>query len=223
MTEDRPVRQRRPQEKLNRIIAGAIPIFSEQGYTRASIQAICHAAGVSVGTFYSHFDDKADLMLFLAERAFEEVQPPALASVRYLKEHVRVLMASSVSGLTRAWVEASALEPRLAHAQARLRRANVERYTEWIREARSAAPAHWRLDDLTAARAVIALLKEAITQKTETAAERIDQCANAVWLIVYGEATRSGEDEAELDQSDERPMKTRSRGAVKTVPLASRK
>src|SRR5204862_2491457 len=72
-TEKRPRRERRPQEKFNRLMASAIVVFAEEGYVGTSVHAICRHAGVSIGSFYDHFDDKADLMLHVMEQTGEEL------------------------------------------------------------------------------------------------------------------------------------------------------
>ncbi len=49
------------RDKRRAILAGALTVFARDGYTRASIDAIATAAGVSSRTIYNHFADKADL------------------------------------------------------------------------------------------------------------------------------------------------------------------
>lgn len=48
-------------DKRRAILAGALTVFARDGYTRASIDAIAAAAGVSTRTIYNHFIDKTDL------------------------------------------------------------------------------------------------------------------------------------------------------------------
>lgn len=48
-------------DKRRAIVAGALAVFSRDGYTRASIDAISATAGVSTRTIYNHFTDKAEL------------------------------------------------------------------------------------------------------------------------------------------------------------------
>lgn len=61
-TEETTTRRRRGlPDKRRAILAGALTVFARDGYTRASIDAISAAAGVSTRTIYNHFDDKARL------------------------------------------------------------------------------------------------------------------------------------------------------------------
>ncbi|MEV2268890.1 TetR/AcrR family transcriptional regulator [Nonomuraea africana] len=48
-------------DKRQAILAGALSVFARDGYTRASIDTISAAAGVSTRTIYNHFTDKAQL------------------------------------------------------------------------------------------------------------------------------------------------------------------
>ncbi|ADD41634.1 TetR/AcrR family transcriptional regulator [Stackebrandtia nassauensis] len=48
-------------DKRESIIRGAMAVFAEEGYTRASIDAIAKRAGVSTRTIYNHFRDKPEL------------------------------------------------------------------------------------------------------------------------------------------------------------------
>ena len=48
-------------DKRRQVLDGAFKVFARDGYSRASIDAIAAAAGVSSRTIYNHFRDKADL------------------------------------------------------------------------------------------------------------------------------------------------------------------
>lgn len=185
--EDRPPRERRPQDKLARLIAGATIVFSEEGYAQARVQAVCHAAGVSVGTFYDHFDNKADLMLRVAEQAYETALAPDPSSLRQFEHEVSAFVASPRAGIVRAWLWAIGIEPELRLAHARMRRTHLAHYTEWVREARARRGRRAPLDDGATARAVIALLDEAVVATYEAASERVPALARAIWFLLYAE------------------------------------
>ena len=167
-------------------------MFSEQGYAHASVQAICRLAGVSVGTFYDHFEDKADLMLHVAEMAVEEFERPRFTTVRELEGDISALVGSPLEGLIRAWLEAAAVEPELRQAQAQMRRLMIDGYLRWVREARSVRRSASALDAEAAAVAVVAAIKDAITATSEPAHERVIRTARTIWFLLYGEQPDGG-------------------------------
>ncbi len=72
-------------EKKARLLEAAMREFAAHGYELASINRILEAAGLSKGSFYYYFDDKADLAatVFLAaaepEAVLAELQEPVTA------------------------------------------------------------------------------------------------------------------------------------------------
>jgi len=56
-------RQERSIEKKQLIIDAAIKLFSDTGYENVGPKQIADEAGVSVGTLYSYFGDKSDLLV----------------------------------------------------------------------------------------------------------------------------------------------------------------
>jgi AcrR family transcriptional regulator len=59
--------QQRSEETRSQIIKSAIKLFSNHGYTAASVDIICKDAGVSKGAFYHHFESKQALFLALLD------------------------------------------------------------------------------------------------------------------------------------------------------------
>lgn len=59
--------QQRSEETRTKIIESAINLFSVRGYTAASVDEICKAAGVSKGAFYHHFESKQVMFLALLD------------------------------------------------------------------------------------------------------------------------------------------------------------
>lgn len=53
--------QRRPDDRPDEILAAALRVFGEQGYSRARLEDVAQAAGVSKGTLYRYFDSKETL------------------------------------------------------------------------------------------------------------------------------------------------------------------
>ncbi|TIH12322.1 TetR/AcrR family transcriptional regulator [Marinifilum sp. JC120] len=54
--------QKRSKEKKRRIIVAGMKLFSEKGFHGTGVTEIANAAKVSVGSFYSYFKDKNDLL-----------------------------------------------------------------------------------------------------------------------------------------------------------------
>ena len=56
--DEKLVKQRRAQ-----IVAGAVQLFSKQGYYKTTVQDVAKWAGVSPGLIYQYVRDKEDLLL----------------------------------------------------------------------------------------------------------------------------------------------------------------
>ena len=57
----KPKRQRRAEDRPREICAAALDVFAEKGFAAARLDEIARRAGVSKGTLYLYFEDKADL------------------------------------------------------------------------------------------------------------------------------------------------------------------
>ena len=60
-----------PSAKREQILKGAHEIFAEYGYEGASMSVIARHAGVSKGTLYNYFDNKADLFTAVVNQKAE--------------------------------------------------------------------------------------------------------------------------------------------------------
>src|SRR5689334_7370565 len=60
-TKDQPRWQRRSEDRPREICAAALEIFAEKGFAAAKLDDIARRAGVSKGTLYLYFKDKAEL------------------------------------------------------------------------------------------------------------------------------------------------------------------
>src|SRR5574342_905637 len=59
--------QQRSEETRTKILEAAITLFSNRGFSAASVDDICAEAGVSKGAFYHHFESKQTLFLALLD------------------------------------------------------------------------------------------------------------------------------------------------------------
>ena len=138
-SEDLPPepRQRRSQEKRERLKDAALRLFNARGYERTSIEEIAERANLATGTFYQHYRSKRQLLLalmddFLAGVARLNLQPTPTADVR---EMLRGLLARGLStdrrylGAYRAWREATLSDAELATTQCHIRNWTTQRVT----------------------------------------------------------------------------------------------
>jgi TetR/AcrR family transcriptional regulator, repressor for uid operon len=56
-----------------RILAAAADSFAKQGSDRASMRAIAKSSGITAGAIYSHFEDKAQLLMEVVKRALDSL------------------------------------------------------------------------------------------------------------------------------------------------------
>ena len=60
-------------ESKKRIINAALKLFSEYGYSKASMRMIANAAGISIGGLYLYFKNKDELYLTLIKSRLDEL------------------------------------------------------------------------------------------------------------------------------------------------------
>jgi AcrR family transcriptional regulator len=65
-------KQARSKQTKEKIIQAAIELFQERGYEKTTSNDIAAAAGVSVGSFYTYFSDKRQLLLNIFDRLADE-------------------------------------------------------------------------------------------------------------------------------------------------------
>jgi AcrR family transcriptional regulator len=81
--------QRRSRERVERILAAASALIAEKGSDAMRMGEVAAKAGVSIGSLYQYFPDKAAIVLRLAERynaAGRACIQAALAGPRSMKE-----------------------------------------------------------------------------------------------------------------------------------------
>ncbi|MDD2420990.1 MAG: TetR/AcrR family transcriptional regulator [Heliobacteriaceae bacterium] len=59
--------------KADQIFRGAIDVFAEKGFDRATMDEVAERAGVAKGTLYYYFKGKEDLISFLMEEGIQQL------------------------------------------------------------------------------------------------------------------------------------------------------
>jgi AcrR family transcriptional regulator len=70
------IRDQLIEARRNQILDAAARVFGEKGFHRATTKEIASAAGVSEGTIYNYFDNKADLLVGMLARLAEVTKLP---------------------------------------------------------------------------------------------------------------------------------------------------
>lgn len=74
------------ESRKSGIINAAIEVFSEKGYHRAKVSDITKKAGISIGTFYIHFQNKRDLFIEVVEEVFRHIVGDAARNIKGEKD-----------------------------------------------------------------------------------------------------------------------------------------
>ncbi|ULD45133.1 TetR/AcrR family transcriptional regulator [Rhodococcus qingshengii] len=105
------------QATRTRIIDCAIPLFSESGYDKITMESIAKAAGISRANIYLHFKTKAELVAAM----LEQLSPEVIDSYRVLDSidpnDIKSLRAW-VENASRLWIERPRQLETLEHALA---------------------------------------------------------------------------------------------------------
>lgn len=113
-------RSSRGRATEERLVAAARATFAAHGFAAARVEDIVAEAGVSHGTFYTYFDNKADVLdtlvrgsadRLLAVAAASWDGPDVEAALRDVIGRLLVVFADEAD-VIRVWLEASATEPR---------------------------------------------------------------------------------------------------------------
>jgi AcrR family transcriptional regulator len=79
--DDRP-----PAERL---LAAAEQLFGERSYQKTSVAGICARAGIATGSFYAHFDSKADLFAAVIRRINSDLREAMGAAIKAADDNQR--------------------------------------------------------------------------------------------------------------------------------------
>jgi len=87
-----PKFKRRAEDRPREICAAALELFAEKGFAAAKLDEIARRAGVSKGTLYLYFQDKAELF----RAVIRDTVAPRVAAVRDMADKVELPFAQIV-------------------------------------------------------------------------------------------------------------------------------
>ena len=71
----RPPKTAEPQDAKQKLIDTTVELIKKYGADSITVRNVCEEAGLSIGTFYHHFQSKDDLLMhFVREASFESFQ-----------------------------------------------------------------------------------------------------------------------------------------------------
>ncbi|MFT4230752.1 MAG: helix-turn-helix domain-containing protein [Microbacterium sp.] len=79
------------RRRREQIAGAALRLFERDGFERTTIADIIEESGLSAGAIYTHFDNKADLVRFVAESKFNEAYPELMNAERKVRSPAEVL------------------------------------------------------------------------------------------------------------------------------------
>ncbi|MGW4354005.1 TetR/AcrR family transcriptional regulator [Nocardia sp. NPDC004582] len=93
---------RLPAPRRAAVVAAAEAEFAARGFSGGSLNTICKEAGVSKGSLFQYFTDKADMYVYLAELSSERIRSSMEEAVRKLPWETDFY--GSLEGLLESWV-----------------------------------------------------------------------------------------------------------------------
>ena len=72
-----------------RLLSAAEHLFGERSYRRASVAGICARAGIATGSFYAHFNSKADIFAAVVWRINADLRAAMSAALRQAPDNQR--------------------------------------------------------------------------------------------------------------------------------------
>lgn len=97
-----PTWERLPEAKRLAVLEAAEAEFAARGFSGGSLNTICREAGVSKGSLFQYFADKADMYAHLAERASQRIRAAmedVIAALPWKRD-----LGASFDDLVAAWV-----------------------------------------------------------------------------------------------------------------------
>lgn len=159
----------RGERTAARLREAARAVFADHGYAAARVEDIVSRAGVSHGTFYTYYDNRAAILDDLVDEAAERLR--AVVDQPWdgpdVSETIRGVIASFVQTLSEegdvigAWIEAASTDE---HFRTRLRDVRSS-YTDQVATHLAPALSHTSHDPVVAAGALVAMVEGYTTDR----------------------------------------------------------
>lgn len=159
--------QARSREKRDRLLEAALATFRQKGYDATAIEDIVAHAGVSVGTFYSYFQSKWQVLVVLIAQYTEDVLVDSLRQLDLRHEPFqsiegivkRILRPEAMYvGLWHAWNEATHIDAELRGFDRQIETWARQSVAQVTTEARQAGLIRQEIDSEASAITIIALI-----------------------------------------------------------------
>jgi AcrR family transcriptional regulator len=103
-------KQRRARETVEAVLDAVIRILKRDGYRAITTNRIAEVAGVSIGSVYQYFPDKASIFNALHQRHVDQIDRMVQSK---LVEHASSLLEDLMRAMIEAMVDAHATDPEL--------------------------------------------------------------------------------------------------------------
>lgn len=194
-----PRRTSRGERTRSRLLDATREVVADRGYVSARVEDIVATAGVSHGTFYTYFENKAAALDAVIAATAAELQavvdepwdgPDGASAIEAVIGRFVAVFATHAA-VVRAWLEASAHDAHFATRLRQVRGGYVRRVAEVLAPA-LAGTAH---DPLLAASALVAMVEGAVTQgvveRGEVGQSELVRTLRSLWI---GGVVRLSED-----------------------------
>jgi AcrR family transcriptional regulator len=195
---DTAPRTSRGERTRARLCEAARAVFAERGYAPTRVEDVVEAAGVSHGTFYTYFDNKAAILDALIDATATDLQavvddpwdgPDGAATIEAVIDRFVAVFAAH-GDVMRAWLEASAHEPHFRQRLREVRRGYVQRVAE-VLEPVLAPTSH---DPGVAAAALVAMVEGYASEGLRDASARRAEVVRTLSGLWLGGLIRLAED-----------------------------
>jgi AcrR family transcriptional regulator len=149
LTSEQTPKTARGASTRERLLRAAASVFAEHGYTGTRIADIVHAASVSHGNFYRHFQNKDDVLVAVLEPLLDELIEPFVRALSEGNDDLESMIRINTDFFS-TYARHRRLFPLLREAAAvnaeftgmwlKLRGGFVGRIAEWLEELGAAAP-----------------------------------------------------------------------------------